>query len=648
MITSLFAWRKALQFQGRRLWLCFFGLCALSALVWSECSCLLDTRSLRAGILAPFTLKFWLTSLLFFTLIAFFALLTGRLLAGGLLGGAPFLLLGLISSLKFSITGTPLLLSDLALAGRLGNIVGLNAKSLAAPDRDIFLAILGFLLWSLLLWFFSKPLRLPSWRTRVAAALVPLAVLVGVFWLGLDILIMRPLGISTVPQVAQAVATDRCGYPLGFLYTAKRACNPVRPIAREDLIPIAENLAAELPPTAPASEIHPNVILILSESFFDVTELPGVNFSSDPLREFHALQEESVSGTFYTRTLGYGTSDIELEVLTGINTHLAGNESLCTLEPNVISSFPSVPYLLSQVGYRTVMLHTYDDSIYHRSPYMEAIGFQERYFSNHFAAIDPDAAAADDYYSFMQAHISGAFYSDDYLTDLLIDFYEGTNDQPLFAYAISMENHTPYESDKYDQWDFTMTSPLADEAEGLLRSYAQGCANASQALGKLVNYLREVDEPTVVVFFGDHRPGLVLDGTQSVYTELWKAQGLDRDVHDPDGVMELYSTNFLIWSNDPSLLPGEPGQKDLVASSNYLGLSLLDLAGAEKPLYWRALEQLSQTRIIDTVEFSLGRDGSFSPTAPQEGTDADRLRRMGNFVQDVLYGGKYATDRLWQ
>jgi arylsulfatase A-like enzyme len=96
------------------------------------------------------------------------------------------------------------------------------------------------------------------------------------------------------------------------------------------------------------------------------------------------------------------------------------------------------------------MLHTFNDSIYNRTPLMTAIGFEDLYFSDDFAAVDDRAAAADDYWAYMDGKISGMFYSDDYLTDLLIDLYEKkTADAPVFLYGISMENHSPFNDEKY-------------------------------------------------------------------------------------------------------------------------------------------------------------------------------------------------------
>lgn len=45
---------------------------------------------------------------------------------------------------------------------------------------------------------------------------------------------------------------------------------------------------------------------------------PDLTFERDPLENFHALEKESISGTFHSHYLGYGTGYIEMSMLEGI------------------------------------------------------------------------------------------------------------------------------------------------------------------------------------------------------------------------------------------------------------------------------------------------------------------------------------------
>jgi hypothetical protein len=48
----------------------------------------------------------------------------------------------------------------------------------------------------------------------------------------------------------------------------------------------------------------------------------------------------------------------------------------------------------------------------------------------------------------------------------------------------------------------------------------------------------------------------------------------------------LYSTDYVIWSNDASLLPEDAGGT-MDTSSNFLGLDAMRAAGMELDPYWR-------------------------------------------------------------
>lgn len=649
-MERLGALRRELAPGGMAVWGWTALACALTGLVWSWLSFLLERQSVLIAFRAMLYAKFWFTALLFFALVSLFTLLTNHLLAGGLLGGLPLLLLGVVNAYKLAITDTALSLNDLALAGNVGGIIKLNAASLT-PSFPTLLALILTVFWCLGLWFFSRPLRLPSRLLAAIWAPVPVTVLIVVFWLLLDPLVLRSMAMGLDRgNLPQTLVNQYTGLPLGLNRALKARSIWAKPMGDSQLSDVVDEAETELPAQDTENSVHPNVILILSESFFDVTELPGVTYSQDPIPQFHALQGEGLSGRFYTRTLGYGTCNIELEVLTGVNTHLLNGEELYAMDPRRLGRIPAVPQLLRRAGYRTAMLHMYLDGIYDREPLMEAVGFDERYFSDDFTAIDPRAAQARDYDAYMAQHTSGGYLSDGYMTQLITGLYQRkTEDKPLFTFAISMENHTPHNAEKYSVEERTVSfsAPLTQEANEVLAVASQGCANASRALGELCDYFRSYDEPTVILFFGDHRPGLGVegDGLNRVYSQLYDAAGTWEGYSTLDQTAQLRTTSYLIWANDPSLLPVQPGSL-ADTSSNYFGLSVLEAAGVDKPLYWRLLEQLSQTRLMDTAEYTLGADRIPSLTVPMEGEDYRRMSRMSAILQNILYGNNAFAQRL--
>jgi hypothetical protein len=209
-----------------------------------------------------------------------------------------------------------------------------------------------------------------------------------------------------------------------------------------------------------------------------------------------------------------------------------------------------------------------------------------------------------------------------------------------------MENHSPYNGEKYsaDELTVELQSELTGQGAEMLLNLSQGLSDASAALGKLVDYFRTCDEPTVIVFYGDHRAGLGLDDGGTVYAQLGMVSD-DRSQWSLEELATLYSTEYLIWSNDPDYLPGQAGST-WDSSCNYLGATLLDLAGVRKPLYWQLISQLSESRVCDTAAYHLGRDGVLSQQLPESGTERQQLDALTYLLNDTIYGEGYVTEKI--
>ena len=86
---------------------------------------------------------------------------------------------------------------------------------------------------------------------------------------------------------------DRLGLLAG-LYSAARESAMAEPdsYSEDGMNRILLQLRAEAEQSAEPA-VKPNVVLVVSESFFDPTRLPGVSFSADPVPNFHTLAERS-------------------------------------------------------------------------------------------------------------------------------------------------------------------------------------------------------------------------------------------------------------------------------------------------------------------------------------------------------------------
>ena len=95
---------------------------------------------------------------------------------------------------------------------------------------------------------------------------------------------------------------------------------------------------------------------------------------------------------------------------------------------------------------------------------------------------------------------------------------------------------------------------------GTIISYAQGVYDADQQLGRLYEYIQTIDEPTIIVFFGDHLPYLNTEDGQDILQKLQYFNTEDELLN----TYRKYSTEALILANF-----------DINKEKGYLGADLL-------------------------------------------------------------------------
>ena len=164
-------------------------------------------------------------------------------------------------------------------------------------------------------------------------------------------------------------------------------------------------------------------------------------------------------------------------------------------------------------GYTAEMLHAFDNSLYNRTVTYPRLGFSKLLFHADMKQMD------------LEEPLFGGYYMRDaYLYEAALNEMEEINDsgERAFLYLITMENHQPFNADKFDYLcQIGATSgTLSEEDMAIVRVMLEGITRADQALGKLTDALRNSPEPTIVVYFGDHRPNLFMTDGETVYTKL--------------------------------------------------------------------------------------------------------------------------------
>ncbi len=529
--------------------------------------------------------------------------------------GLPLMVLTLVSWYKLLLSGSPLLPQDFSMFSGAGEILGF-----AFPQLRMTGATLGALLAWLILLVLLVTLPLRGARGGKGLRLSAL---------GLGLILAVVLFALRLPQPE----TDaRCG-PVLTLYRSwsQGSAGGSAPGEDEEALDLLREQLAATPspaPTAPPAApgptpepepVRPTVIFLMSESFFDVTRLPNVSFERDPLPRFHSLARTSTAGDFFSLTYCGGTGYVEMEVLTGLCSHLLrSGDTLTSLPEEVYRRIPSITDVFLAEGYELTFLHSYNDKLYNRPLIYDALGFGSLRFDDSF----PE-----------DAERRGGYSSDLALTEEILAALEEPSDAPRMIFAISMENHQPYIASKYGEEcrSGLRSLSLDKEEREALDAYVRGAEDADEALGVLTDALSQREEPVMLIFWGDHRPNLGLADGRNVYQSLGLYEDPDTGTWAPEPLKRMLTTDYLIWTNYG--LPKEDGPE----GSTLLGLHVLEKLGFPLTDYYAWLrERVDGHCLLYRPRLFVEWDGTALAAVPEE--EGELMRLYAAAVYDLVYG----------
>ena len=277
---------------------------------------------------------------------------------------------------------------------------------------------------------------------------------------------------------------------------------------------------------------QPNIIVIFSESFWDVSKLENIKFDKDVTPNFHKLQQTQKSIEMITPAYGGMSSNVEFEILTGgsLNYFSKGYTPYIQLFRKGISdNNPNIIRELKNNGYKTKILNSSSKNMFNCSTVYDIYKVDE---VNHL---------------FDEIDLGGNYVTDEYLTDRMIEYFNNKPyDEKIFYFMITMGGHMPYFEGRYKNYDVNIVeSPYSDDVNEVIHSYAEGIYLADKELGRIYDYINTLDEDTIVVFFGDHLPHLSTpDGKDALFTT-----GFLDDDYNLESVYRQYNTTALIVSN---------------------------------------------------------------------------------------------------
>jgi hypothetical protein len=359
-----------------------------------------------------------------------------------------------------------------------------------------------------------------------------------------------------------------------------------------------EDIVEDTEPTTGSVDVTPvNIIVIMDEALSDLSVNGDLTIDGEMFPYISSLTENTIKGHAWSSVFGGTTANSEYEFLTG----------------NSMAFLPagSVPYQLfvqpgehslvgqlKQLGYTATAMHPYKKSGWNRTLVYPRLGFETMLFLN---------------------DLEGVSYVRDYVSDAsdfqqIIKLYEEKEEgEKFFLFNVTMQNHSAYNL----AWtnlpeSVTLSGSLAGTSNWA-NQYLSLVHETDQAFQILVDYFSQVEEPTIILLFGDHQPQL----SNAFYEELM-GKSLN-DLTDEEGESR-YETMFVLWANYDI-----PEAEDVNLSINYLSTLLLQQTNLPLSGYQTFLSGLMEELPVIHATGYWTADGQYASTADDLPEDLAKL-----------------------
>ncbi|MCI9450352.1 MAG: LTA synthase family protein [Clostridiales bacterium] len=261
-------------------------------------------------------------------------------------------------------------------------------------------------------------------------------------------------------------------------------------------------------------EERPNIIMVQLESFFDVSEIRGLETSKDATPFFRELKEKYPSGYLEVPVCGAGTVNTEFEILCGMSLSSFGLGEYPYESILKEKTCESVSYRLGDDGYTCHAVHNHTGTFYDRYKVMKNLGF--------------DTFTPVEYMSDVERNELG-WACDKILTGEIIGAMDSTEGVD-FVYAVSVQPHGKYVREDGEWGDISVSGKFDEDILNGYKYYVNQLYETDRFIGELIASISERGEDAVIVFFGDHLPSLSLT---------------EEDVESGS----VYKTEYVIWSS---------------------------------------------------------------------------------------------------
>ena len=261
----------------------------------------------------------------------------------------------------------------------------------------------------------------------------------------------------------------------------------------------------------------PNIVVVLLESYYDVSEADFIETSEDPMPFFHYLEENYSTGHCTVPVVGAGTCNSEFEVLTGMSCQFFGPGEYPQKTVLKQTNVESVADILGEIGYGTHVVHNNGGNFYSRANAFSMMGF--------------DTFTCKEMLDITDYTPLGSWPLDDILIPATMDAMNSTESSD-FVYTITVGTHGDYPTYQVieDPAIEVNAKGKTEEQNWQWEYYINMLHNMDTWMKNYVEALNSTGEDTLLIMFGDHLPTMGL-------TEEEIATG------------DLYQTKYVTWNN---------------------------------------------------------------------------------------------------
>lgn len=545
----------------------------------------------------------------FLTILGMFGL-TRRVSLASILGGLPWVILGIVDFFMLKYRSAPLRFVDIFL---IKEAKGMGKRYSYMPDKSVFILLGIYLIIILIaLWFTPKVKR--SWWASIFLMVLSIGGLSsaitnlyqpvtlynkvqttrGNIWNGNN----HYMSAGVVHSFLHTIGEDKLKAPKG--YTKEKAVSYLNSFNKSPKI---------------SKHKKATIIDIQLEAFQDFSKWDTGKLGIDdsvyaPLKR---IQEESLSGELTTSYFGGGTIDAERKILTGFDTLPPLNKPLKDSYPNYFK----------QQGYDTLKMHPGYAWFYQRQRVAPLLGFEDALFKENYydKNVSKDSVVED----------SKVF--DDLLKRL------GTNGKddrinPKFIQLITYQNHGPYAKEFDDKPLIAWKDSYNKEDYAIINNYLYGIKKTNESLEKLLHSLKELEEPIILEFHGDHNPWG--GDNNSTFNML----GINLDLGTAEGYGNYYNTPYVMWANNSAkkMLKTDFKGKGTNISPKYVMLIILKHLGVNGNSVNQMLtKELQNISVINNIDghYKLNKSDDYitKDKLPKELVKEDTLVNYVNYFR---------------